>query len=76
LIHWYRTEMFMLFIYCRDWALKFGVPGRRWLAIVLFFQGVALATSWLVVSPLVRHRTPPVFRPTYIRLCHEYMRGK
>jgi len=76
MIHWYKTEMYLLCIYCRDWALKFGVPGRRWLAIVLFFQGTALATAWLVASPLIRHHRPPVFKPWFVRTCHNYMRGK
>jgi len=76
LTHWYKTEMYMLCIYCRGWALKFGVPGRRWLAIVLFFQGVILATAWLIASPIIRHPKPPVFKPWFIGRCHNYMRGK
>jgi hypothetical protein len=75
MIRWYITEMRLLFAYSRDWALKFGVPGHRWLIIPMAGQAVLMATAWLVVSPIVRHPKPPVFKAFFIGRCHAYMLG-
>jgi hypothetical protein len=69
-------EMHLLVSYSLGWALKFGVPGRRWLIIPLAFQGFIMATAWLVASPIVRHPKPPVFKPWFIGRCQAYMSGK
>jgi hypothetical protein len=76
MLRWYMMEMHLLYGYAMGWALKFGVPGRRWLIIPLAFQGFIMATAWLVASPIVRHPKPPVFKPWFIGRCQAYMRGK
>lgn len=76
MIRWYIQEMQLLAAYSRGWALKFGVPGRRWLIIPMTFQAAILAVAWLVASPIVRHPKPPVFQTWFIGRCHAYMKGR
>jgi len=75
MIWWWKTEMYLLVKYTIGWAFRYGVPGRQWLIIPLFFQGLIMATAWLVASPIVRHPTPPVFSTWFIGRCHAYMLG-
>jgi hypothetical protein len=75
MLRWYKTEVGLLTDYCCGWALKFAVPGRRWFTIILFAWGLAMATAWLVASPIVRHHKPPVLKPWFIGRSHLYMRG-
>jgi hypothetical protein len=75
MLRWYRTEMHLLKNYSLGWALKFGVPGRRWLIIPLGMWGFCMATAWLVASPIVRHHKPPALKPWFIGRCQLYMRG-
>ena len=76
MLRWYTTEMLLLYGYSKGWALKFGVPGRRWLIIPMTFQAIIMATAWLVASPIVRHPKPPVFQTWFIGRCHAYMTGR
>ena len=73
--YWYICEVRMLVQYSIGWALRYGVPGRRWLIIPLFVQGLLLATGWLIASPIIRYYRPPTLDSWFVGRCHKYMLG-